>query len=106
MKQITLSLLTLFFITTMNAQPTRTTFITGGDFSTPFIKYVIGLTHKPNLRTCFIPTAGADNPYSIAHWFELCADLPVKPHVLLTFINSSPEQATFEETIMSMVAII
>ena len=106
MKQITLSLLTFFFITNMNAQPTRTIFITGGDFSTPFIKYVIGLTHKPNPRICFVPTASADNPYSIAHWYELCAELPAKPYVLRTFINSSPEQSTFEETIMSMDAIV
>jgi peptidase E len=106
MKQITLSLLTLLFITNMTAQPTRTIFITGGDFSTPFIKYVIGLTHKPNPRICFIPTASADNPYNIVHWYELCAELPAKPYVLRTFINSGPGQETFEETIMSMDAII
>ncbi len=106
MKQLTLSILTLFFFITMNAQPTRTIFITGGDFSTPFIKYVVSLTHKPNPRICFIPTASADNPYNIAHWYELCAELPVRPHVLRTFINSSPEQKSFDETILSMDAIV
>src|SRR5580704_12103177 len=106
MKHITLSLLTFFSFITMQAQPTRTIFITGGDFSAPFIKYVIGLTHKPNPRICFIPTAGADDPNNIVHWYERCTELPVKPYVLRTFINSRPEQSTFEETIMSMDAIV
>lgn len=90
----------------VSAQPTRTIFITGGDFSVPFIRYVAQLTHKENPRICFIPTASADNPYAIAHWYETCADLPVRPFVLRTFLNSSPDQKTFEETIMNMDAII
>lgn len=103
----TLSLLSIFFLfLTMHAQTTRTIFITGGDFSTPFIKYVAALTHKPEPRICFIPTASADNPYGIAHWYDVCAELPVHPFVLRTFINSSPEQKTFEETILGMDAII
>jgi peptidase E len=106
MKKIVAALITFSFIFTMNAQPTRTIFITGGDFSAPFIKYVIGLTHKANPRICLIPTASADNPNNIAHWYELCAELPVRPYVLRTFINSRPEQSTFEEVIMSMDAII
>jgi len=106
MKKILSTLITLFFAINMNAQQPRTIFITGGDFSTPFIKYVISLTHKSNPKICFVPTASADNPYSIAHWYESCAELPVKAYVLRTFINSSPEQSTFEETIMNMDAII
>ena len=106
MNRIVLGLITLIFSTNMNAQPTRTIFITGGDFSAPFIRYVATLTHKSNPRICFIPTAGADNPYGIAHWYEVCAELPLHPFVLRTFINSSPEQKSFEETILSMDAII
>jgi dipeptidase E len=90
----------------MHAQPTRTIFITGGDFSTPFIKYVISLTHKSNPRICYIPTASADNPDGIIHWYETCAELPMHPYVLRTFINSRPDQQTFEETILSMDAIV
>jgi dipeptidase E len=106
MRKIGTLLTILLFSINMHAQPTRTIFITGGDFSTPFIKYVASLTHKSNPRICFIPTASADNPSGIVHWFELCAELPVHPFVLRTFINSSPDQRTFEETIMSMDAII
>ena len=90
----------------LQAQPTRTIFITGGDFSATFIKYVIALTKKTNPKICFIPTASADNPGGIAAWYERCTDLPMKLYVLHTFINSSPEQQSFEEIIMSMDAII
>lgn len=106
MKKILSTFITLLFAIIMHAQPTRTIFITGGDFSAPFIKYVISLTHKSSPRICFIPTASADNPNNIIHWYELCADLPIHPFVLRTFINSSPEQKTFEETILSMDAVI
>jgi dipeptidase E len=88
------------------AQTTRTIFITGGDFGPAFINYVATLTKKTEPKICYIPTASADNIYSIAYWYELCSKLPVKPYVLRTFINSSPEQQTFEETIMGMDAIV
>jgi dipeptidase E len=88
------------------AQPTRTIFITGGDFSPVFIKYVAALTKKSEPKICYIPTASADNIYSISYWYELCSQLPVKPYVLRTFINAAPGQKTFEETIMSMDAIV
>jgi peptidase E len=106
MKKILFPFIILLFAINMHAQPTRTIFITGGDFSTPFIKYVISLTHKSSPKICFIPTASADNPTAIIHWYETCAELPVHPFVLRTFINSRPDQSTFEETIMSMDAII
>src|SRR3954463_16055151 len=60
-----------------------------------FIKYVAGLTKKENPRICFVPTASADNPYGIAAWYAACVDVPVRPYVLRTFLNSSPEQQTF-----------
>jgi len=90
----------------LQAQTTRTIFITGGDFSTPFIKYVISLTKKDHPKICFVPTASADNPYGINWWYSQCAELPVTPYVLRTFLNSSPEQKTFDETLMDMDAII
>ncbi len=48
MKKILSIFITFLFAIIIHAQPTRTIFITGGDFSTPFIKYVISLTHKSN----------------------------------------------------------
>ena len=90
----------------LQAQTTRTIFITGGDFSTPFIKYVISLTKKDHPKICFIPTASADNPYGINAFYSQCAGLPMTPFILRTFLNSSPEQKTFDETLMDMDAII
>src|SRR5687767_4590283 len=84
----------------------KTIFVTGGAFGKIFIQYVAALTNKPNPKICFFPTASADNPYSINSWYANCEDLPVRPYVLRTFINSSPNQKAFEETIMSMDALI
>jgi len=106
MKKFLASLLLLTLLGPLFAQPKRTIFITGGDFSPIFIRYVAALTGKPNPRICFIPTASADNPGGIAHWYEECSDLALRPYVLRTFINSAPDQKTFEETILSMDAIV
>jgi peptidase E len=84
----------------------RTIFITGGNFSKPFIKYVIGLTKKENPKICFVPTASADNPNGIVNWFETCADLPMRAYVQKVFLNSAPGQKTFEENLLGMDAII
>jgi len=74
--------------------------------SKAFIKYVAALTGKPNPKVCYVPTASADNPYGIVTWYSTCVDLPLRPFVLRTFLNADPSQETFEETILSMDAII
>lgn len=84
----------------------KTLFIFGGGTNRTFIQYVAGLTNKSNPRICYIPTASADNAGGIANWYSQCEDLPLRPYVLRTFINSSPTQQTFEEMIMSMDAIV
>jgi dipeptidase E len=84
----------------------KTIFVYGGGANKAFIKYVAGLTNKANPRICFVPTASADNPNGIVAWYANCEDLSVRPYVMKTFLNSSPTQMTFEETIMSMDAII
>ena len=107
MKKIVLLLMVaLAVMRPLQAQPTRTIFITGGDFGAPFLKYVVALTKKSHPKICFVPTASADNPNGIIWWYSVCAELPVTPYVLRTFLNSSPEQKTFEETLMDMDAII
>src|SRR6187551_3084915 len=87
-------------------KPDKTIFVTGGSFGRQYIQYLASLTNKSNPKICFVPTASADNAQSIANWYANCEDLPVKPYVLRTFINSSPNQKSFEEMIMSMDAII
>lgn len=104
-------LIVFIFSNTLYGQDTikkagKTIFVTGGSFGRPYIQYLALLTNKPDPKICFIPTASADNAQSIANWYANCEDLPVKPYVLRTFINSSPNQKSFEEIIMSMDAIV
>ena len=87
-------------------KPDKTIFVTGGFFGRQYIQYLASLTNKPNPKICFVPTASADNAQGIANWYATCEDLPVKPYVLRTFINSNPNQKSFEEIIMSMDAIV
>jgi len=87
-------------------KPDKTIFVTGGFFGRQCIQYLASLTNKPNPKICFVPTASADNAQGIANWYATCEDLPVKPYVLRTFINSNPNQKSFEEIIMSMDAIV
>src|ERR1700737_1055792 len=100
MRKILLLVVALACTFVLQAQTRRTIFITGGNFGTPFLNYVISLTHKSNPKICFVPTASADNPNGINWWYGLCAELQVKPYVLRTFLNSAPEQKTFEETLL------
>ena len=90
----------------LNQAPVPTIFAFGGDFNETWMKYIISLTGKSNPRICLIPTATADNPWIINYWYEMCLNLPVKPSVLRTFINSSPGQKTFEEELLSVDAIV
>jgi dipeptidase E len=85
---------------------TRTIFISGGNFGAPFVRYVIGLTGKAKPKICFLPTASADNPYEINYWYSVCEDLPMRPYVQRVFLNSSPDQKTFEESLLDMDAIV
>jgi dipeptidase E len=89
-----------------SSQPVKTIFAFGGDWNKDFIRYIGGLTKKDRPKICFLPTASADNPYAIGYWYEMCVNLPVEPSVLRTFINSSPGQKSFEETLLSVDAIL
>lgn len=84
----------------------KTIFVYGGDLNKVFINYVVGLTKKPHPKILFIPTGAADNANYINNWYSNCAELPLMPYVLRTFINSSPKQKTFEEQILECDAII
>ena len=84
----------------------KTIFVYGGGFNEIFIKYIAGLTNKPHPRICFVPTASADNPFAINAWYAACEDLPVKPYVLRTFINSGTTRLSFEEQVLTMDAIV
>ncbi len=86
--------------------PDKTIFVYGSYFDKTFTRYVASLTQKPNPKICFIPTASADDPYMITAWYETCAELPLRPYVLKTFIVTSPNQKSFEEILLEMDAIV
>lgn len=87
-------------------QGDRTILVYGDGLEKAFISYVIELTGKQKPKVCFFPTAAADNPLATRIWSSLVEDLPVESEVVLTFINSSPEQKTFAEQILNSDAII
>jgi peptidase E len=89
-----------------NSQVTRTIFAYGGGFTKQFVRYVIALTKKKVPDICFLPTATGDGVHAIKAWYAVCRYLPVKPHVQLVFISSSSTPKTFEETLLSMDAIV
>jgi len=84
----------------------RTIFAYGGQINKAFLSYIISLTGKPNPKVCFLPTATGDSPNYIAYWYGLCTDMPLRPYVQKTFINSSPDQKSFEEMLLDMDAIV
>ncbi|MBN1108340.1 MAG: peptidase E [Bacteroidales bacterium] len=87
-------------------QTDRTILVYGNGLEKSFISYVIALTGKEKPKVTFFPTAAADNPLASKIWSSLVADLPLEPEVVLTFINSSPDQKTFAEQILTSDAII
>ncbi len=90
----------------MNQEVKRKIFITGGGGFKSFSKYIIGLTKKEDPKVCFIPTATGDSLVSISNWFTSCEDIPIRPFVLKTFINSYDTKKTFEELLMGMDAVV
>ncbi len=75
----------------------KTIFACGADINKVYINYVVGLTKKVRPKVCFIPTAVYDDPLEIIQWYEKCSELNVTPTVLKTYVESNPNQQTFEE---------
>lgn len=55
---------------------------------------------------CLLPTAVADNPYTINNWYERCHQLSISPFVQRMFISSYDQKVTFEEVLLNMDAIL
>lgn len=84
----------------------KTIFAYGGEINPVFFKYIITLTGKEKPRICFIPTASADDNNYINFWFGMSANFQIEPDVMKVFQNTSPDQKTFEETLLQADAII
>lgn len=78
----------------------------GAGYNPPFIKFVASLTSKEMPRLCYLPTASADGSEGIIRWYEVCAELDVRPFVQKMFINSYDQKESFDEVLLSMDAIV
>ena len=84
----------------------RQILIAGGNFGTPFIRYMAHLTGKPRPRICFLPTASADSVEVSLGFFRDCAPLNVTPFVQESFIESLTQHQGWDEVLLSMDAIV
>ena len=85
---------------------TRKILIAGGNYGTPFIRYMAALTAKPRPRLCYLPTASADRPEGSLAWFRNCAPLNVEAFVQESFIASTRQNQSWEEVFLSMDGIV
>jgi dipeptidase E len=85
---------------------TRKILIAGGNYGTPFIRYMAALTGKKRPRLLYLPTASADSPAGIVSWFRSCAPLDVQPLAQESFIASSRQTQSWEDVLLSVDGIV
>ena len=92
--------------TDQTATATRKILIAGGNFVTPFIRYMAALTGKARPKICYLPTASADAPDGIIRFFQSCAPLNVEPSVQESFIESLTQTRSWEDVFLSVDGIV
>jgi dipeptidase E len=85
---------------------TRKILIAGGNYGTPFIKYMAELTGKKRPKLLYLPTASADSQSGIISWFRSCAPLDVYPLAQDSFIASSRQTQSWEEVLLTVDGIV
>jgi len=85
---------------------TRKILIAGGNYNTPFIRYMAQLTGKPRPKLCYLPTASADGAQGIITWYRNCAPLEVEAHDQESFIESLTQKQGWDEVLLSMDGIV
>ena len=91
----------------MRAQTaTRKILIAGGNYGTPFIRYMAALTGKKRPKLLYFPTASADGQSGIIAWYKSCAPIDVYPLVQESFIASSRQAQSWEEALLSVDGIV
>lgn len=106
MKKNILLFIASFYYSICYCQANKTILAYGGDVNKTFVSYIIKLTGKENPKICFLPTATGDRDSYIVKWYDICKDLPMKAFVQKMFINASSTPKSFEETLLSMDAIV
>ncbi len=84
----------------------RKILIAGGNFGTPFIRYMAQLTGKPRPKLLFLPTAAADSDRSTLGWYRSCAPLEVEPSDQASFIASARQSKGWDEVLLSVDGIV
>jgi peptidase E len=85
---------------------TRKILIAGGNYGTPFIRYMATLTGKKRPQLLYLPTASADGQSGIIAWYKSCAPIDVYPLVQESFIASSRQGQSWEEVLLSVDGIV
>jgi dipeptidase E len=85
---------------------TRKILIAGGNYGTPFIRYMAALTGKTRPKLLYLPTASADSATGIIAWFKSCAPLDVQPLAQDSFIASSRQTQSWEDVLLSVDGIV
>jgi peptidase E len=85
---------------------TRKILIAGGNYGTPFIRYMAALTGKKRPKLLYLPTASADGASGIITWYRSCAPIDVYPLVQESFIESSRQARSWEEVLLSVDGIV
>ena len=84
----------------------RKILIAGGNYGTPFIRYMATLTGKKRPKLLYLPTASADSQNNIIAWYRSCAPLDVYPLVQESFIESSRQTRSWEEVLLAVDGIV
>jgi dipeptidase E len=85
---------------------TRKILIAGGNYGTPFIRYMAALTGKKRPKLLYLPTASADGQSGIIAWYKTCAPVDVYPLVQESFIASSRQAQSWEDALLSVDGIV
>jgi dipeptidase E len=85
---------------------TRKILIAGGNYGTPFVRYMAALTGKKRPKLLYLPTASADSPSGILAWFRTCAPLDVHALAQESFIASSRQSQSWEEVLLTVDGIV
>jgi len=94
------------FLARQGASRKRKILIAGGNFGTPFIKYMAQLTGKPRPKLLYLPTASADSVAGTLTWYRTCAPLNVEPSDQDSFIASARQTRSWEEVLLSVDGIV
>jgi dipeptidase E len=102
-----LALSTSAIANTLAPEPvTKKILISGGAYDVNWLNYLITLTGKAKPKICFLPTASGDNQMYIDYWFSTAKKLSIDPYAQKVFIESASQKASFEDTLLSMDAIL